>query len=71
MSPTNGNLLNGVLRPKLLNIPLASCLLINPYCLLPHIAHFHDIIILSLLVFKSLEFMFFCILNETVLYLIL
>ena len=58
MSPNNGNLLNGVLRPKLLNIPLASCFLINPDCLLPHIAHFHNIIILSLLVFKSLEFMF-------------
>ena len=45
MSPTNGNLLNGVLRPKLLNIPLAFCFLINPDCLLPHIAHFHNIII--------------------------
>ena len=44
ISPNNGILLNGILRPKLLNILLASCFLINLDFLLPHIAHFDDMI---------------------------
>ena len=39
------NLLNGVLRPELLNIPLASCFLMNLDFLLPHIAHFDNSIV--------------------------
>ena len=49
--------LNGVLRPKLLNVPLVSCLLTNLDFLLLHAAHFHNSIVLPLLVFKTLEFM--------------
>ena len=48
---------NGILRPKLLNIPLASCFLINLDFLLPHIAHFDNIIFLRLLVFETLRSM--------------
>ena len=51
MSPNNGNLLNGVLRPKLFNIPLVSYLLINLDFLLPHITHFDNIAVLPILVF--------------------
>ena len=40
MSPNNGILLNGVSRPKLLNIPFASCSLINLGFLLLHTVHF-------------------------------
>ena len=47
-----------VLRPKLLNIPLASCFLINLDFLLPHIAHFDNIIVLPLLGFETLGFIF-------------
>ena len=49
---------NLTLRPKLLNIPLASCFLINLDFLLSHIAHFDYRIVLLLLVFKTLRFMF-------------
>ena len=59
MSPNIGNLLKGVLIPNLLNNPFASCLLINLDFLLPHIAHFDNIIILPLLVLETCEFMFF------------
>ena len=54
-----GILLNGVLIPNLLNNPLASCLLINLEFLLPHIAHFDNIISLPLLVLETCGFMFF------------
>ena len=52
----NGIFFNGVLRPKLFNIPLASCFLINIEFLLLHIAHFSNIIALPLSVFKTLGF---------------
>ena len=54
----NATWLNGVLRPKLLNIQPAFCFLINFDFLLPHIAHFDIIIVLSFLVLKTLGFMF-------------
>ena len=54
MSPSNGTLLNGVLRPKLLNFPFASCVLINLHSLPPHIVHFDNNIVLPLLVFQTL-----------------
>ena len=40
----NGTLLKGVLIPKLLDIPIAWCSLINLDFLLPHVAQFHCII---------------------------
>ena len=46
ISPNNGILLNGVLRPKLLNIPVASCFLINLDFLVLYKAHFDNIIVL-------------------------
>ena len=52
-------LLNGVLRAKLYNNPLASYFLINLGFLLPQIAHFDNSIFLVLLVFETLWFMFF------------
>ena len=55
-------LLNGVLIPKLLNILLASCFLINFDFLLPHIT-LDNIIILPWLLFaitRSLLCVFFC-----------
>ena len=58
MSPDNGILLNSVLRPKLLNIPFASCFLINLDFLVLHIAHFDNIIVLPLVVFETLGLMF-------------
>ena len=58
MSPDNGILLNSVLRPKLLNSPLASCFLINLDFLVLHIAHFDNIIVLPLVVFETLGLMF-------------
>ena len=58
ISPGTGTLLNGVLRPKLLNIPLASYFLINLGFLLPHIANFTKNIVLPLLVSET-----FCILT--------
>ena len=57
ISPNNGILLNGVLRPKLLNNALASCFLINLDFLLPHILHFDNSIVLLLLVGETLGFM--------------
>ena len=48
-------LFNGVLRPKLINISLA-CFLINLDFLLPHTAHFGNIIVLPLLVFETFGF---------------
>ena len=41
MPLNNGILLNGVLRPKLLNNPFVSCSFINFDFLLTHIAHFN------------------------------
>ena len=58
MSPNNGILLNGDLRPRLLNIPIVSCCFINVDFLLPHIAHFDYNINLPLLVFETFVFMF-------------
>ena len=57
ISPNNGILLNGVLRPKLLNNALAYCFLINLDFLLPHILHFDNSIVLLLLVGETLGFM--------------
>ena len=59
MSSNIGNLLNGVLIPNLLNNPFASCFLINLDFLPPHIAHFHNIINLPLLVLETCGFIFF------------
>ena len=61
MSPNNGILLNGVLRPKLLNFPFASCSFINFDFLLPHAAHFHDNIVLPFFVFNTFESIVFVI----------
>ena len=58
MSPNIGNLLNGVLIPNLFNNPFASWFLINLDFLLPHIAHFDNIIILPLLVLEMCGFIF-------------
>ena len=58
MSPNIGNLLNGALIPNLLNNPFASCLLINLNFLLPHIAHFDDIMNLPVLVLDTCRSMF-------------
>ena len=52
ISSNNGILLNGVLRAKFFNIPLASYFLINLELLLLHIAHLDNIIVLSFLVFE-------------------
>ena len=59
MSPNNGILFNGVLRPKLLNIPFASCPFINLDFFLLQKAHFDDNIVLPFLVFNSSESTFF------------
>ena len=56
MSPNSGILFNGVLRPKLLNNPFASCSLMNFDFLLPHIAHVDKIIALPLVVFETFGF---------------
>ena len=58
MSPNNGILLIGVLRPKLLNNLFASCSFIKFDFLLPHTAHFDNNVVLSFLVFKTFEFTF-------------
>ena len=55
VSPNNGILLKSVLRSKLLNIPLASCFLINLD--LPHRAHF-DYHVLPFLVFELMDLCF-------------
>ena len=59
MSPNIGDLLNGVLISSLLNNSFASCFLINIDFLLPHIAHFDNIIILPLLVLDTSGSIFF------------
>ena len=59
MSPNNRILLNGVLSPKLLNNPIASCSFINLHFLLPYISHFDDDINLPFLVSNILESIFF------------
>ena len=51
-------LLEGVLIPILLNNRFTSCSLINFYFLLPHIAHFDNIIDLLFLGFENLRFVF-------------
>ena len=58
VSPNIGILLKGVLRPKLLNNPFASCFLINLDFLLRYIAHFDNNIVLPLLVFETTGSMF-------------
>ena len=58
ISPNTGTLLNGVLLPKLLNSLFASWFLINLDFLLSHIAHFHNIIDLPLLVLEIFGSMF-------------
>ena len=58
MSPNNEIFLNGVLRPKLLNIPFASCSVINLDFLLLHATHFDNNIDLPFLVLKTFEFTF-------------
>ena len=40
ISQNNGILFNDILRSKFLNIPLASCFLVNLDFLLPHTEHF-------------------------------
>ena len=68
-SPNTGILFKRVLIPTLLNIPLASCFLINFDFLQPHIAHFDNIIVLPLLVFETLGLMlsvFFYTLNNKI-----
>ena len=51
--------LSGHSRPKLLNIPLASDFLINlDFLVSPHVTHFDNNIVLSLLVFETLGLMF-------------
>ena len=56
--PNKDTLLNSVLTRKLLNNPFSSGFLINLDFLLPHIAHFDNIIVLPLLVFETLKSMF-------------
>ena len=58
ISPNNGILFNGVLRPKVLTIPFTSYFLINFDFLLPHIAHFDNSTVLPLLLFITFGFMF-------------
>ena len=59
ISPSNGTLLNAVLRPELLNSPSASWFLINFDFLLSHIVHFDNVIVLPLLVFEISGFTLF------------
>ena len=56
MSPNNGILFNGVLIPKLLNNPFASCSFMNLEFLLPHTAHFDNNKDLPFFVLNTLEF---------------
>ena len=58
MSPNTGTLLNRVLTPKLLNNSFASSFLINIDFLLPHIAHFDNVIALPLLGLETFGFIF-------------
>ena len=61
------------LKPKLLNIPFASCSFINLDFLVPHIAHFNSNSVLPLLTFETFGFIlsvfFFYTLKNIVLYL--
>ena len=70
MSPNNGILLNGVVRPRLLNNLFASCSFINLDFLLSHTAHFDDNIELpliyhniDLILFQLLVLLNFCFKN--------
>ena len=54
--PNNGISFNGVLRPKLLSIPLDFCFLIDLGFLLLHIPYFYNIIVLPLIDFETLGF---------------
>ena len=54
ISPNNGILLNGVLRPTLLNIHFSFCSFRNLDFLVPHILHFANRIFLTFLLFKTL-----------------
>ena len=58
ISLNNRILLKSVLISKLLNHSFDSCSLINFDFLLPHIAHFYNIIALPLIVFENLKLMF-------------
>ena len=58
MSPNNRILLNGALRPRLLNNPFAYYSFINLDFLLPHTAHFDSNISLPFFVFINFEFTF-------------
>ena len=67
MSPNNGILLSGVLKPKLLNNPFHFCSFTNLDFLLLHTAHFDDNIVLPFLVFNIFNihsFYLFCTLNS-------
>ena len=67
-------LVNGVLIPKLLNNPFVSCSFKNFDFLLPHIAHFDNIIVTPFLVFETPAFMlsvfFYTLDNKITLFLI-
>ena len=56
MSPNNGILLDGFLRPKLFNISFASCSFIDLDFLLPHRAHFDDVLPFLVLLLLNLHF---------------
>ena len=55
ISPNKGILLKDALIPRLLNNPFASRFLINIDFLLPHMAHFDNIIVLPILVAEILD----------------
>ena len=68
-SPSIGISLKGVLIPRLLNNPFASCFLINFDFLLPHIARFDNIIVLPLITADICGLMFsvfFCTLDNKI-----
>ena len=58
MSPNNAIMFNGVVRPKLLNSPIASCSFIYLDLLLPYTVHFHDKNGLPFSVFNIFESIF-------------
>ena len=58
MSPNNGILFNGVLRPKLVNNSFPFCSFVNHDFLLLYIAQFDNNIVLPFLVFITVEFTF-------------
>ena len=64
MSSSNGILLTGVLKPKLLNIPCASCSFINLDFLRLPTKHFDDNTVLPFLVFNTFESTLFVFLFE-------